>query len=85
MGIDDGDTSEDIEDETNEQQVERIYHVLLDAIPHEVCFFNVLTALAQLMGEISIVLHEGCHNNDDDDEDEELPYGNLPGSNFSKN
>ena len=78
---------EDIEkseqEETNEEQAERIFHVLLESIPNNICYFNVLTALGQLVLEISMVLHEECHMGDD--AEDEHPYGNLPGTPFSQN
>ena len=74
--------------ETNAEQVDRITHALLDAIPDDVCYFNVLVALAHLIEEVSVVLHEENHEmtgGGDDDDDNTSPIGRLPGSSFSNN
>lgn len=81
------------EHESNDDQVDRIFHVLLDAIPNNVCYFNVLVALAHLAEEITIVLHEENHEmsdgddeDDDDDDDGDIsPIGRLPKISFSQN
>ena len=76
-----------IPDETNEEQIERAFNLLVDAIPDNMCSFNVLIAINRLAAEWAQTLHEECHETIDGDEDENEPplYGNLPGTSFNLN
>ena len=74
------------ENENNGEQTDRVFRALLEAIPDDACYFNVLVALAHLIEEITITLHEENHEMEDDDEDDDAsPFGNLPGTSFSQN
>jgi len=80
------------EHESNDNQVDRIFRVLLDAIPNNVCYFNVLIALAHLSEEIATVLHEENHEMSDGEDDDDngnggdiSPIGRLPKTSFSMN
>jgi hypothetical protein len=72
---------------SNEEQVELVFHALQDALTdevlHQVCIFNVLIGINELALDWAMGMHEEFHMEEDDDEDES-PYGNLPGTSFSK-
>ena len=70
-----------------EAEIEHIYHVVLEAIPMEVCMVNVIIALNELAMEFAQEMGCGCEEDDDenDDEDDNSPIGTLPGTIFSKN
>ena len=72
------------ESDSNYEEAHRIFHILLDAITDDVCYYNVLCGIYQLANEITMVLHEEIHGNKEDD-DEISDVGNLPGTPFSKN
>ena len=85
MGNDENDVvNNEEESETNDDQIQKVYDVLFEAIPDGICSFNVLVAINQLSLDWALTLHEECHGYADD-EDDEQPYGNLPGTPFSKN
>jgi len=69
---------------SNSDQIHRVYDILFDAIPNDVCSFNVLVAINQLSLDWALGLHEEYHGTDDEDDDIS-DVGNLPGTSFSKN
>ena len=75
----------DDEIESNKEQAHRIFHILLDAIPDDVCYYNVLGGIYQLANEITLLLHEEAHGESDGDDEDISDIGNIGGTQFSKN
>jgi hypothetical protein len=86
----DDDVKNENEDEmdTNEEQVERVFDALSEAVDalldeKDICPFNILVAINQLAVEYTMLLHEDLHGYTEDDDISDV--GNIPGTTFSKN
>ena len=57
-------------DKYHEEEIEKIYQTLLNAVPMGACFGDIIVALNELSMEFAIMMGE--QDNDDEQDEEEL-------------